>query len=398
MKKILRALSSREILLMCDRVKRREKGIVIILLIAMFLNLFPFHAIIAKDTGNENIPEVINTEISNNKRSVDVQAKDIPVISEDTSKRTGNEKHFRKQDGSYEVAIYDSPVHYKDGDDWLDIDNTLDYNWFTNSYKNKANAFDIEFPKDITKSDIKVSMDDYDIRWQLVGSKSSNISVDSKKDNLDDKDIRELSNINQKVTYLDVLSDIDLVYKLEGTKIKEEIVLDSYQKDVVFEFEYKLKGLYFEEIDGNLVLVNEHQEEIFQFDPLIMYDSNYNASDKINYVIEEIGTNKYSFKMIPNDSWLEEAVYPVIIDPTIFSFTNNSMNIIDTYIRSYYPNNNYQLEPTMYIGGNSYIGQFDGMINFYLPNVVMDKMITYAHMTFPNIMLYKDHRLTYIKI
>ncbi len=74
-----------------------------------------------------------------------IDKKDIPIVAEDTSRRAENEKHFRKQDGSYEVVLYDGAVHYQDGDEWLDIDNTLEEDNKTNTYKNKANKFDIKF-------------------------------------------------------------------------------------------------------------------------------------------------------------------------------------------------------------------------------------------------------------
>lgn len=51
---------------------------------------------------------------------------DVPVIvNEEISLREDSAKHFRLSDGSYTAVVYDTPIHYKQGDEWVDIDNSL---------------------------------------------------------------------------------------------------------------------------------------------------------------------------------------------------------------------------------------------------------------------------------
>jgi hypothetical protein len=47
-------------------------------------------------------------------------------VSEDTSLRTVDTKHFLNEDGSYSAMVYPQPVHYLDSNgDWIEIDNSL---------------------------------------------------------------------------------------------------------------------------------------------------------------------------------------------------------------------------------------------------------------------------------
>ena len=47
------------------------------------------------------------------------------VLGEVTESREEEEKHFRMEDGSFVGVNYGVPVHYAQGEEWKDIDNTL---------------------------------------------------------------------------------------------------------------------------------------------------------------------------------------------------------------------------------------------------------------------------------
>ena len=83
----------------------------------------------------------------------------VPV-SEDTSLRTADSKHFLNNDNSYSALIYSQPVHYQDAaGDWTEIDNTLvdmgDY------YAPKASGAGIFLPKDLDKGKVTLSSGKY---------------------------------------------------------------------------------------------------------------------------------------------------------------------------------------------------------------------------------------------
>ncbi len=86
----------------------------------------------------------------------------VPIDYEIVEKRTENEKHFRKIDGTYEVAIYNQAVHYLNNGKWEDIDNSLVQN--KDELETKANKFKLKFPKELDGSkQIKLKMADYSI-------------------------------------------------------------------------------------------------------------------------------------------------------------------------------------------------------------------------------------------
>ncbi len=182
-----------------------QRAIATIVLIAMLFNLIPLQVFANQDEPVvDDIVENVETEKIKN---VDIDKKDIPIVAEDTSRRTESEKHFRKQDGSYEVVLYDGAVRYQVGDEWFDIDNSLDFDGSTNTYKNKDNKFDIKFPKDITSQNIKLKMSDYEVNWLLVGSQSSNASV-STKDNIKSDDISDFGRVTMIGRDVDRVTDV----------------------------------------------------------------------------------------------------------------------------------------------------------------------------------------------
>lgn len=47
------------------------------------------------------------------------------VMNEEIALREQSAKHFLLSDGSYSAVVYDRPIHYMKGNEWVDIDNSL---------------------------------------------------------------------------------------------------------------------------------------------------------------------------------------------------------------------------------------------------------------------------------
>lgn len=54
-----------------------------------------------------------------------LQAETPIVVNEEIALREQSAKHFLLSDGSYTAVVYDEPVHYRKGDEWAEIDNSL---------------------------------------------------------------------------------------------------------------------------------------------------------------------------------------------------------------------------------------------------------------------------------
>jgi RHS repeat-associated protein len=324
--------------------------------------------------------ENTNSEIVRN--DVDVDSKDAPIVEEIESLRTENEKYFRKLDGTYEVAIYDTPVHYWNGEKWKEIDNTLVSVDNNSSISNKANMFKIKFPKELDNNkSIELKMDVYEINWSVECINKANASVlndsDKKGSNL-----KELNSIDSSVYYEDVQENVDLEYIVTGTQIKENIILDKYINDFSISFEYNLKNLKIIEVDnGDIILVNDLGDEIFAFSKFVMKDNAGDISKDISYSIEDNGKGEYIVMIKPSDDWLQGAEYPVKVDPTIYS-SETGMAIYDTYVYEGDRDAKYYQDSYMYLGRDSSYNDYWGLIYFIMPTHVMDQVITYSNLLF----------------
>ena len=80
------------------------------------------------DTPSSGIMEMVDPEREESATEIaelDSETKIPYVLYEDPSLRTENEKQFRMSDGSYTLTQYPRAVHYQQGEEWEEIDNTL---------------------------------------------------------------------------------------------------------------------------------------------------------------------------------------------------------------------------------------------------------------------------------
>ncbi|NLK13118.1 MAG: DNRLRE domain-containing protein, partial [Candidatus Phytoplasma sp.] len=302
----------------------------------------------------------------------------IPIEKEIERFRDENHKVFLKKDGSYEVSIYNDPVHYKEEDQFIEIDNTLvDLGKY---YTNQQNNFNIYFPKALNKNEsIKIKQDDYQIEWKLNDTKDSKAKKGDKVKKSDDQTI--LDHLNSSLKYQDAFKDTDLEYVLKSNKVKENIYLKKYHEDISYTFEYKLKNLSLELIKGVYYFVNQAGDALYSLDDLYMIDDQGIISYDVKIEVEQKSNNKYFVKIIPDDTFLKEASYPVLIDPTI-TLSRQSPVISDTFVVENYPYENYHNMPTMEVG---YVGSSGGrrdiLMKFEIPSfITSNEVITYSHL------------------
>ena len=107
--------------------------------------------------------------------------------------RKPREKHYRNNDGTFTVEMYDQNIHYLKNNEYQEINNTL---ILKDKYiTNKDNDFKVHFARN--KEDtflLQILKDQYYLNINLA---NKNISY-----NLD----------NNKMTYLNILNNIDIEY------------------------------------------------------------------------------------------------------------------------------------------------------------------------------------------
>ncbi|MDO9628748.1 MAG: DNRLRE domain-containing protein [Acholeplasmataceae bacterium] len=146
-------------------------------------------------------------------------------------------------------------------------------------------------------------------------------------------------------------------------------------------FEYTLKNLKLIETTEGIVFVNFNNDSVFKFEDLFMVDNDNNLSHDVEYEVIEIKKDTYNITILPNNEWLFNASYPVMIDPTLVS-TTTSMSIWDTYISQANPTTNYANSQYMYLSNTYWTEQYKGLIYFTIPSAIMNQVITYAHLSF----------------
>lgn len=229
-------------------------------------------------------------------------------------------KHLRKEcskcylqkNGDIVAKIFKTPIHFKAGSHFEEIDNTLIKQ--NNYYINRANDFQVLFSETTMNGLVTIKKEQYYLEMYL---KDSNAVALEKCDDV-------------TVCYSNIKPNINLKYKVLPTGVKENIIIQT--KEGI------LNSISFV-INTNLNLVLENNTSILAYDnDVLVYkmespyllDNNQNRNENVEYELYKEETN-YILTLKLDDEWLENAIYPVIIDPTI---TNPEKGVYDTYIYS----------------------------------------------------------------
>ncbi len=302
---------------------------------------------------------VIAAEIQDNEYLVQnieqlkTQSDEEKFLSEIVSERDKYTKVFQNVSGTKTAVVSATPIHYRTEKGWEDIDNTLvEYNDTTgNVYRNKKNNFTATIPKEFSSDkEIKVEKNEYSISFVFDGTDifsgkkkvKGNIKSDNRKNELHKKD-DEINFTNKKsdISFDNVGENTSIEYSVTSTGLKENIILKARPSSKV-EYKYKINSPKMNaelNKDKSVSFTNSEGEMIFEIPAPVMYDVNNTKSFDVNVALS--GKNgKYVLIYEPSYEWLiEEAVYPVVIDPVIETEKIDS-SIVDSYISSEFPNSN----------------------------------------------------------
>lgn len=333
-----RSLSSKETVALINAFRKLKVFITVLGLLGILWQYVPMRLIEAHFFSEDgNVPEftyMVNDSADgmNYPTTMDpnFDPSEVEIITEVIEERTDSSKTFRKADGTYEVALYDEVIHYIENGTFVDINNT-----FTNNgleHENTDNIFKIKFPNKLDDNkQIKLTLEDYQIDWYVLNIDSSDIYYENQ--DITPNNMRELPNISDSIMYYNIQNGVDIEYVLNGTEIKENIILNEYIQDFSLSFEYKLKDLSLvEDVNGEVYFENDQGERVFDFKELYMYDSEFNISYDVDIEIIETGNRTYTVTIIPNDEWLQNAMYPVVVDPSLeVTDSNSTINDMHTF-------------------------------------------------------------------
>ncbi len=256
--------------------------------------------------------------------------------------RKPREKHYRNNDGTFTVEMYDQNIHYLKNNEYQEINNTL---ILKDKYiTNKDNDFKVHFARN--KEDtflLQILKDQYYLNINLA---NKNISY-----NLD----------NNKMTYLNILNNIDIEYIVKNEQIKDNIILKQKNNDFK-NLKYKIEtNLELELKNGNLEI-----QKVFTLKTPTLIDKNNNTYPIQYHLTKE--NNSYTLSFIIDETILNnESLYPLIIDPIMQ--VNSEESVYDTYICNGEINKNYNSEEKLIVGTDPNGKTYRTLMKFNLPNL-----------------------------
>lgn len=229
--------------------------------------------------------------------------------------RGKREKHFLQENGDIVAKMYSDDIHFYNNGVFEEIDNTLVKE--DNYYCNKKNSYKVYFKEKCNDIFMKYTIGNKYLYFELLNGKGESARI-SAFDN----------NYTQQVIYKNVLNNIDLVYDILSSCVKEKIFINSPAS---------IKEKICFKVYSNLELSLNQDNSINAGNQLslakpFIIDANgkinenvyYNLTKENNYYILEIKLDMDS--ILKNDM-----KFPIVIDPTITNYGENN-SVYDTYI------------------------------------------------------------------
>ena len=317
------------------------KSLCIILSLMMVLLSFPVSVFAIEGTDANNTENNIS--------------RDIIELKE---KRTKNAKYYRLQDGSYMIAQYNTAIHYLDNNnEWQDIDNTLS----TNGNEITTHDAKIKFAKKISGNETLFALhnDNQKLTLSLNGAiKKTPGTITNNKSMLDEdatelQKVTELTKISASVKYKNILPETDLEYVIDGGTIKENIIVKEKQEQYSYSFTMSLNNLVANLTEKGEIHVTDPQNNslVYIIPAPVMWDGNMNKSNAVHMELETHGNGKYTLTVIADSNWMnaEDRVFPVTIDPPIYTGEDYSNDILDMDLLTTSPDRNSPGDTSIYV-------------------------------------------------
>ena len=310
----------------------------LVLAIVMFMISLPLAALAINDTSSSGFEE------------------NIVHITEITDRREENVKHFDMGDGTYTAISYGTAVHRKDENgEWQDINNNLSLTTVQSKEIYATSDMRTSFAKQFTPNSQLVTLAEngYSVSMGILQSASNgSINADataqyvpsapseitnaparaSSWTNIDDAAI--VDNVSS-IVYNNIKSGVDLEYILDGSDIKENIIVKSVQSSYVYDFQLILSGLVAILNDDGSISLSDIDDGTAKYTipAPYMYDANGEISYSVTYSLFEVKPELYILTVDANDEWINDSdrIFPVTIDPSILLNPIADQEIWDTY-------------------------------------------------------------------
>jgi len=295
-------------------------------------------------------------------------------LSSEIIERGINYTKYQNSDDTITYEYYADPIRYYDSDHSLEEIDTA-FVLSDGVYKTSSTEAEISMPDSLSSDkSITLNYNEFEIAMSFI--EDDNVSLMQGSSSLN-----ALLETNRKtISYSNASSDYAIKYYANNLGIKEEIVLDEIPSNNVFSFDLTLCEGYIETNDlGGFDIYDEEDSLVAYISPLYLIDGRGLISeDDASYhlgVNEE--TDSYILDIIVDESYLQDAYYPVTIDPSIYYVQNSSIN--EVYVKSGFPTEHFQSDGSVKFGKDENGNIFRTFFNFGgLQSVIQGKTITNA--------------------
>jgi RHS repeat-associated protein len=300
------------------------------------------------------------------KEKADMKRKEL------VERRSANTKVFENQDHSITAQIYLDPVHYEDGDgSWKDMDDTLAEEdpedaseGSRKDHVNKKGKLKIRFKdKAKEKGTVSVAKDGLRLEWGLAGAAKAEAVKSGEK----------------VLRYADVLPHTDMLCRVSGEHIKEDLVLTAPGHPENFTYVYSLKGLEAVQKEKDIAFLDAEGREVFLLNAPYMADASGEKSEAVALKLLEGKKNQCRVLLTPDAGWLsdEQRVYPVTIDP-VTTTSKSSADIYDAHIDSVLEEDNFRSSILLKTWGGDDIQR--SFVKFTLPDIQAGDIVVNARL------------------
>ena len=316
--------------------KQFVKILSIILIFALLVNMLPM-SIFA-----EQLQDNVIAELSPAKPDASTS-----ILHEITQKRTQYTKEFLLSNGLHLAVAYPEPVHYEKDGAWEAIDNTLTAKT-DGTYINTAGRWQVAFPQQFGKNQsVTVTKDGYTLSFGMpqrltnagaslmsasadsvaeIQAESSTAQIQAAIDVTAEKETAEypetvVEKLASRLTYESIHSGTDVVYDLTGEKVKESVVMKSYDSTLQG-YRYTLNVGSMVPVlaeEGHITFYDETQTNVIMVMPApYMVDAAMEMSVDVGVSLTGNGSEYTLTYTLPTD-WLAfgDRQWPVILDPVI---------------------------------------------------------------------------------
>ena len=309
-----------------------------------------------------------------------------------TQQRTHNSKTFDLGRGAYQTVIYPETVHFKDAEgQWKEIDNRLEEARNEQGeaiLRNQSNVLTMEFAKQTGKAPLVCvsNKKGQKIAWNI---QNQNEDVKAKPicenccDTGDEDACRaDLSHVETELHYKEILPNVNVICRMQGMMFKDDIVMENPQAQHRFVLEMDTQNVQLvKQEEGTIVAYAEGNpaEIAFVLPAAFMRDAEGNIGTVETDLVEENG--KIQVALNCDEDFLQNAVYPVVVDPLIQTEEHSSA-MEDNFVTSSAPNTvqSYS-QARLRICKNTSYGECRSFLKFTdLPFFMPSNMVTKAYL------------------